>query len=1214
MLLAEFQPIFVCLQETMLGDSPFSPPRGYSAVLSTPNPAGGHHGGSAILCRHDVPSTTFKLQTPLQATALQIHLERRYTICNIYLPPNDVIPRGLLDGLLRQLPRPFILLGDMNGWHPQFGGAVNNPRGDMLASVVEDWDLCVLNTGDPTHFHIQTGTLTAIDLTMTSPDCFLDFNWNVLNDLRGSDHYPILIKSVGGPPAPRCPRWCLGRADWPLFKVLSVFNRGVGDFNSVDEAEFYFTTLLYESGVKSIPRTTGSFTRRPVPWWNGDCAAARSASKAAYSRFHRDRRNPSLKEQYKRTRAKYRWVLKNARKNSWAAYVNTINSSTPITQVWKRVKKIQGKYSPLTPQVLRINGNTVSESQEVATAFADHFFNVCRRDPSAPFFNDRQLQERSGLDFRSRRSETYNVPFSLRELKAALHDCKDSAPGHDGLVYSMFHHLKEESLAFLLDLINRIWEEGQLPAAWKQAVILPIPKPGKDHSVVSNFRPISLTSCSCKLFEKMVNTRLVYFLEKGGWLSKSQCGFRKFHSTTDSLLRLESAICDAYACRQHQVAVFFDLEKAYDTAWRFGILKALHSYGLRGRLPFLIRNFLEDRKFQVRAGCELSPLYTQEEGVPQGSVLSVALFAVAINGIVDVVPEGVQSSLFVDDFSISFAASRMSAAERRIQLTIDRVQRWVQERGFRFSSTKTVAMHFCRIRGVHPDPDLFLDGRRISCPQEVKFLGLTLDPRLTWVPHLRRVKGSCGQTLNLLRVLSHTKWGADRRTLLMLHRSLVLSKLEYGCELYSSATPARLRTLDSVHHSGLRLATGAFRTSPIPSLLVAAGEMGLERRRQSHVARTWYRVQRLSGSPTKDCISISTFHPFFDLHPGFPKPFSYRAREILADLSLPQTAVLCGNIPRLSPWDLPEVTYCRYTSGSRGESPDIFNKITFLEHQESHSDSMHVFTDGSKSEAGVGFGAVFPDFNKSGSLPKYAAVFSAELSAILLAIENIFTVRGRNFTIFSDSRAALQALESFNPSHPLIINILEWLYLLAQRGKQVNFCWVPAHVGVQGNERADELAKTAAGPLRPRPTPVYFRDYFSAVRAALYKSWQEEWDLQPMNKMREVTTSVSPAQTRMPRSLDVVLTRLRIGHTRHTNGYLLEGRPQPHCEDCIVPLTVRHLLIECPSLGGLRRIHFPEHRRADGSYSLSSLLGESACSPEGGIFKFLSSLDILTKL
>ena len=197
---------------------------------------------------------------------------------------------------------------------------------------------------------------------------------------------------------------------------------------------------------------------------------------------------------------------------------------------------------------------------------------------------------------------------------------------------------------------------------------------------------------------------------------------------------------------------------------------------------------------------------------------------------------------------ISFAVSRMAVAERKLQLSIDRISKWAEKQGFRFSTSKTVTVHFCRIRGVHPDPDLYLNGQRIPCVEETRFLGLIFDHRLTWVSHLRSLKTKCLEALNILRVLSHTSWGADRKTLMKLYKALILSKLSYGCEVYSSATPSRLKVLDSVHHAGIRLASGAFKSSPIPSLLVDAGELPLDLYRQSLLVRCWYRLQRLPSS------------------------------------------------------------------------------------------------------------------------------------------------------------------------------------------------------------------------------------------------------------------------------------------------------------------------------------------------------------------------------
>ena len=68
--------------------------------------------------------------------------------------------------------------------------------------------------------------------------------------------------------------------------------------------------------------------------------------------------------------------------------------------------------------------------------------------------------------------------------------------------------------------------------------------------------------------EKMVNARLVWYLERKGVISSAQCGFRRMRSCTDVLIRLEDSICKAFSSKQHHVTIFFDLEKAYDTAWR----------------------------------------------------------------------------------------------------------------------------------------------------------------------------------------------------------------------------------------------------------------------------------------------------------------------------------------------------------------------------------------------------------------------------------------------------------------------------------------------------------------------------------------------------------------------------------------------------------------------------------------------------------------------
>lgn len=994
--------------------------------------------------------------------------------------------------------------------------------------------------------------------------------------------------------------------------------RQMTEFETCDEAATYFTDVLHTAAVQSVPKTSGRFSKRPVPWWNAACTNAVREKRAAFSRLRRHRGDPQCLDAFRRARARARRTFKEARQSSWKAYLSSINTRTTLTEVFNRVRKISGKFSPPPPPVLSVAGDTVADPKTVADVFAEHFASVSRKDPAAPGARHRQDLETLGVNFASTGGESYNVPFSLSELKVALSQCKDSSPGPDDISYAFLRHMADSAFTFLLGLYNSIWRTGDFPSSWSVAVTLPLLKPGKDPYQATSYRPISLTSCICKLMEKMVNARLMWYLESRNLLSPVQYGFRKVRSTTDALLSLESSVCEAFANNHHQVTVFFDLEKAYDTAWRHGILLNLYEYGLRGRLPIFIKGFLLHRLLRVRVGSTLSETCLLEDGVPQGSILSVTLFAVAINGVIGVLPDGVQSSLYVDDLCISFSAARMSLLERKLQLAINRVANWANNQGFRFSTSKTVAMHFCRLRGVHPDPDLYIGNRRLSCVETTCYLGLVFDSRLTWVPHLRYIKAACQKVLSLLRVLTHTSWGADRDTLLLLHRTLVLSKLEYGCEVYSSATEARLRVLNSVHHAGVRLATGAFRSSPILSLLVDAGVLPLDLRRQSQLLRCWFRVQRLPG--IVPCISAlrDSRSPVYIERPSLPKPFGFRVASVLAPMSVPSIPICPYRLPRVGYWQFPCLPLCSPVISSKNNLPINASRAIFLEHFNDHLNAIPVFTDGSKSDDGVGFGVVFPSFCRGGSLPSVASVFTAELSAIVLALRIIFTLPVNSFMIFSDSRSALSALESFTLSvNPLVLSAVEWLYLLNNRGYHVGFCWVPGHVGVDGNERADRHAREAAA--RPAPdSPVPCTDMFPAVRVAILHSWQERWNEQGVTtKIGEITRTVSRpwsyADVRDRRS-QTALTRLRTGHTRLTHSYLMSREAQPYCDDCLVPLTVRHLLVECPSLGDLRVRYLSQCQGEDGVFRLSLILGERCLSSGHEVLVFMEKAGLLHRL
>ena len=153
-------------------------------------------------------------------------------------------------------------------------------------------------------------------------------------------------------------------------------------------------------------------------------------------------------------------------------------------------------------------------------------------------------------------------------------------------------------------------------------------------------------------------------------------------------------------------------------------------------------------------------------------MLSVTLFAIAINSLMEHIPTGVQGSLFVDDFAIYCSASTAIEACRNIQIAINAAKEWADARGFRFSVQKTKAIRFTRKRKIEVVPTLFLKDSILPYEEEVKFLGVIFDKKLTFAPHINDLANRVKSSLNILKVVSHFDWGADRKTLLKLYTTL----------------------------------------------------------------------------------------------------------------------------------------------------------------------------------------------------------------------------------------------------------------------------------------------------------------------------------------------------------------------------------------------------------------------------------------------------------
>ena len=1183
LICSQYKPMVVALQETLQREDKQLTLNNFIALTEPAQPTveGGVTGGVGLFIHKTVLYSQIDLHTTLQAVAARVSLHKTITICSLYLPPKANIQRPDLIALIQQLPRPFMILGDFNGHSPLWGSTKSSQRGQILEKVLDELNLCCLNNGSTTYIYPANGTKSCLDLSICDSSLFLDYNWKVDDDLHGSDHFPIHLRHTNTDTQDTHQYLNYNRANWDLFSSMVQRQLQEEEILQSDDPVESLTRVLLHCAKETIPSSSRKPQMPKTPWFNQECRDINKARKKSQRQVFK---HPTLEniKAHQQLRAKSRLVYKTAKRQSWKTFCSSITSKTSKKKVWNTIKKIKGKSTCPSVHHLKLSDTLITDKKAVSNLLASTIEKTASPSNRSPaFLKNEKSKGKKPPNFTSDNTENYNLPFTLDELKTALLNCSDSAPGPDEIHYKILKHLPPSSLETLLQVFNHIWTSGTFPPSWRRATVIPIPKPGKDHSNPLNYRPIALTSCLCKLLEKMVNSRLMWKLETDNLLAKQQCGFRKYHSTTDHLIRLESTIRNAFLRKHHVVAIFFDMEKAYDTTWKKGIISDLHDLGFRGHLPRFIENFLADRQFQVRVGTTLSDIHNQEMGVPQGSILSPALFNIKINNIVKSF-QGPDCSLFVDDFAICASGGVYSGVQRRLQLCVNKVRQWAEENGFTFSPTKTQCIHFHNQRTYFEDPKIQLGETEIPAVKEAKFLGVIFDQKLNFRSHIKHVKTSCQKALNILRVVAHTDWGADKKTLLLLYRALIRSKLDYGCVVYGSARESYLKVLNSIHHQGLRLCLGALRTSPVQSLYAEAGEPSLANRRLRLSLSYYVKIYSELENPAYKCIFDDRLSEEYKKAPGCIPPFGLRTRPHAQEAGI-DLGVIC-DFPKFSEdphWTYitPEVRF-DLASYRKENTNSLVYKGLYGSLCENYPKHEKIFTDGSKTANGVGASAVHlaDVVQKSNKhLPTDSSVYTAELCALNLALEMIRTSRGKKFIIFSDSLSALEAISLRNLNHPELLDFFETYTKLKKKKRDIILAWVPGHVGIKGNELADAEAKRAAEAAVPAPFNILpFTDLKRKIHCYTNNLWQKEWDENVNNKLYEARPTLSESLPSLGgnRKENVVLTRLRIGHTYLTHSYLLRGEEAPWCTSCQEPQTVKHILITCKEFNEIRRKHY----------------------------------------
>ena len=182
------------------------------------------------------------------------------------------------------------------------------------------------------------------------------------------------------------------------------------------------------------------------------------------------------------------------------------------------------------------------------------------------------------------------------------------------------------------------------------------------------------------------------------------------------------------------------------------------------------------------------------------------------------------------------------------------------------------------------------------------------------------------------------------------------------------------------------------------------------------------------------------------------------------------------------------------------------------------------------------------------------------------------------FVIFSDSMSVLQAIESQESKNPLVNRVLQTCQEILSNGKFITFCWIPSHRDITGNEYADRDAKDALSKAQPAHFELPCTDVFIKIQPFVSSLWRKRWDKEVGNKLHAIMPQIDDKYYSgcTNRKDEVIINRLRIGHTRLTHSFRMENRPHPPlCDQCEGDheLTVKHILIECNFLKIIRRRH-----------------------------------------